>query len=172
MNTTLTFEWDLPQGLGPENIVDYYVIYILPEPLSHPIMNVVSDPPWNVTLQHNVKYSTNITAVNCAGQSETFTYSDIEYSKYCLKPCTCTTVIKFTLLVNCNTPVAPVNGSLRTYLHTREGATVTYQCNDGFRPSRVFTSVCTNTTEWIPPPHLHICSFVTGEALHLHTILQ
>ena len=86
MNTTLTFEWDLPQGLGTENIVDYYVIYIFPEPLSHPIMNVVSDPPWNVTLQHNVKYSTNITAVNCAGQSETFTYSDIEYSKFCLKP--------------------------------------------------------------------------------------
>ena len=78
---TVTFEWDPPQGMGPEVIVDYYWIFISPRPLSHPISNFVYSSPWNVTVDYNTIYSANITAVNCAGQSGTFVLPDSEYSK-------------------------------------------------------------------------------------------
>lgn len=76
--TTVTLEWDPPQGSGQEAIVDNYTISVFPRPLSHPSINVVMYPPWNVTLDHSRVYSINITAVNCAG-GETL---EVEYSKY------------------------------------------------------------------------------------------
>lgn len=81
MDTTLIFDWDPPQGLGPEAIVDDYVISISPSPLSHPGTDVVSSPPWNVTLDHNTLYTINITAMNCAGEGDTFIAAEIEYRK-------------------------------------------------------------------------------------------
>ncbi len=42
---------------------------------------------------------------------------------------------------------------------------VTYQCNEGFRPSVVMTSVCTDTAKWIPIPEEHDCIFVTGKGV-------
>ena len=80
-NNTITFDWDPPQGVGPEAIVDYYVIAISPAPLSHPILNNVSSSPWNVTVAYNTGYSVNITAVNCAGRSGTFVLADFIYGK-------------------------------------------------------------------------------------------
>ena len=80
-STTLTFEWDPPLGSGPEAVVDNYTISISPAPLSHPSTNVVPSSPWNVTLAHNIPYTINITSVNCAGESDRFTFPDIEYSK-------------------------------------------------------------------------------------------
>ena len=53
---TVTFEWDEPRGIGPELIVDYFLISITPQPRSHPILNNVSSSPWNVTLDFNVAY--------------------------------------------------------------------------------------------------------------------
>ena len=47
-------------------------------------------------------------------------------------------------------------------MHTRSGATVAFWCNEGFRPSQVMNSTCTNVTDWIPQPQLHICTLVTG----------
>ena len=67
------------------------------------------------------------------------------------------------IAVNCLNPSTPGNGSLGNYTHTREGATVTYQCNDGFRPSQQMTSYCLRTGNWTPPPELHVCTLVTGE---------
>ena len=64
--------------------------------------------------------------------------------------------------VNCGPPMPPMNGTLISYLHTREGATVSFYCNKGFRPSSIVTSTCTNTTLWIPQPHEHGCVFVDG----------
>ena len=78
-DTTLTLEWDPPQGSGPEAIVDSYTISISPDPLSHPGVNMNLSSPWNVTLAHNTTYSIGITAVNCAGESDNFTLPDIEY---------------------------------------------------------------------------------------------
>ena len=66
-------------------------------------------------------------------------------------------------VVNCGVPIPPTNGSLGNYNHTREGSTLTFYCNDGFRPSAIMTSTCTNTTLWIPPPHQLECVFVVGK---------
>lgn len=81
VNTTITFEWDPPQGSGPEAVVDYYVITISPSPLSHPGTNMVESPPWNVTLSYNVEHTVNITAVNCAGNGDTFVLSNVRFGK-------------------------------------------------------------------------------------------
>ena len=81
MNTTLTFEWDSPQGIGPETIVDNYTITISPSPPLQPNKYRVMQPPWIVTLTHNTIYSINITAANCAGESAAFEFSEIEYGK-------------------------------------------------------------------------------------------
>ena len=64
--------------------------------------------------------------------------------------------------MNCGVPGAPVNGSLGSYPHTREGASVTYQCDVGFRPSIVFTAVCGSNKVWMLNPADHVCTFVDG----------
>ncbi len=75
------FEWDPPDGSGPETDIDNYIITVNPTPVSHPISNVVLSSPWNVTLSYNVIYTATIIAVNCAGESGTFTLPGIEYGK-------------------------------------------------------------------------------------------
>lgn len=77
METTVTLDWDPPQGSGPESIIDNYTISILPLPPYQPNIVLVDSPPWNVTLTHNEDYTVNLTAVNCAGESETVTISSI-----------------------------------------------------------------------------------------------
>ena len=74
-NQTLTLEWDLPQDMVR---VDYYIVTVTPQPLSHPISNEVMSPPWNVTVEFNIIYISTITAVNCAGPSGTFTLTGVE----------------------------------------------------------------------------------------------
>ena len=81
-NNTVTLDWDPPQGMGPELVVDYYRIIISPAPLSHTMINLVESSPWNVTLDYNVIYMANITAINCAGETEAFLLTNIEYSEY------------------------------------------------------------------------------------------
>ena len=81
-NNTVTFEWDPPQGMGPELVVDNYRIIISPAPLSHTMINLVESSPWNVTLDYNVIYTANITAINCAGESEVFSLPNIQYSEH------------------------------------------------------------------------------------------
>lgn len=84
LETTVTFEWDPPQGSGPEAVVDNYTISISPRPLSHPCTNVVHGVQslvWSATLAHNTMYTLNITAVNCEGQSDPYNFPQIEYGK-------------------------------------------------------------------------------------------
>ena len=83
-NVTVTFVWDPPQGMGPEVIVDYYLVSISPRPLSHPIVNRVYSSPWNVTVDYNTVYTANITAVNCVGQSANV--SSLQHIRYLGKP--------------------------------------------------------------------------------------
>lgn len=81
--TTLSFYWDYPpQGIGPETVVENYTISISSSPLFNLSTYVVQSPPWNVTLAHNEIHSINITAVNCIGDSGTFIFPTIEYSKF------------------------------------------------------------------------------------------
>lgn len=69
MNVIVTFEWDPLQGMGPEFVVDYYRITVSSASLSHPIINLVNLTIWNVTLNYNIIYRANISAINCAGES-------------------------------------------------------------------------------------------------------
>ena len=81
-NLKVTFEWDEPQGSGPEAIVDNYTIIISPSPLFPYEVNVLPNSPlaFYVTLNYNTEYTATITAQNCAGDSETLLYpSRIEY---------------------------------------------------------------------------------------------
>ena len=81
LETTVTLDWDRAQGSGPEAIVDHYIISISPAPPNQLAINMVSLPPWNVTLEHNVLYTGNITAVNCAGGSMPSMLPNIEFGK-------------------------------------------------------------------------------------------
>ncbi len=56
----------------------------------------------------------------------------------------------------------PLNGYLGNYSHVGEGATVTYQCSNGYRPSVILTTVCTSSNLWIPAPEAHSCTLVIG----------
>ena len=83
-NVTITFQWEPPQGGGPQTVVDYYLLSVYPQPLSQPIIANISRTlnSWNVTMQYNTRYSADITAVNCAGSSEaTDLPIDVEFSK-------------------------------------------------------------------------------------------
>ncbi len=75
-NLTVTFEWDGPQGGGPQAIVDNYIIIITPMPLHPSYVTVLPNTPLtlDVTLNYNTTYTATITAENCAGMSETFVY--------------------------------------------------------------------------------------------------
>lgn len=86
LNTTLTFDWDPPQGSGLETIVDSYTIAISSRSQSNHTYDtiVVESHPVNVTLNHNMVHSINITAENCAGQSDAYIHFDIEYGKFSL----------------------------------------------------------------------------------------
>ena len=81
LNITVSFGWDLPQGSGPEAIVDYYVMSIMPEPLSHPVMNTVNSRSLSITMEYNTMYRTGLIAVNCAGDSGPFELTLPGFSK-------------------------------------------------------------------------------------------
>ena len=70
--------------------------------------------------------------------------------------------------MNCGDPVAPTNGSLGNFPHTRVGANLTYQCDEGFRPSVPFNSTCDSSAMWIPDPADHKCTFVSGTEMSIH----
>ena len=77
------FEWDKPQGSGPQAIVDYYTITISPSPLYPSNVTVLPSTSLalNVTLGYNILYRATISAENCAGESEIFVFPRlIEYS--------------------------------------------------------------------------------------------
>lgn len=67
-------------------------------------------------------------------------------------------------IVNCGVPDPPINGALMSYSHTRVGGTVTYRCDESFRPSDSRSSVCNYLGLWIPRPYDHNCTSVIGEA--------
>ena len=80
--TIVTLGWDpIPQGNGPEAIVDNYTIYISPSPMYEDGIIMTDSPPLSVTLAHSVSYSVSIIASNCAGESDNQTIP-IKIGKY------------------------------------------------------------------------------------------
>ena len=66
-------------------------------------------------------------------------------------------------LVDCGVPVPPNNGSLGSYTNTREGTSVTFRCNEGFRPSVPMIATCMRNAMWYPAPDGHDCILVIGK---------
>ncbi len=82
MATTVTLGWDPPQGSGPQTIVDNYTISISPVSPYQLERILISSSPWNITLQHNEVYSINLTAMNCAGESELAILFGVGFSEF------------------------------------------------------------------------------------------
>ena len=80
---TVTFEWDEPQGSGPEAIVDNYTVTITPMPLFPLEVNVLPNSvlSLNARLNYNTTYMVSIIAENCAGESDIFLHPVIEYGE-------------------------------------------------------------------------------------------
>ena len=55
-------------------------------------------------------------------------------------------------LVDCGQPEFPSNGVVSAVSSTTEGATVTFQCEEGLFPSDTITSTCSSTGLWTPNP--------------------
>ena len=81
MKTAVTLDWNPAQGSGPEAIVDNYTISISPDPPYYSSPILAHSPPRNVTLDHNVVYTIDLVAINCAGESEQFNLSNIQYGR-------------------------------------------------------------------------------------------
>ena len=80
-NITVTFEWDPPQGNGPEVTVDSYEISVTPSPLFHSTPITINSTVWNATLNFNTVYVATIISINCAGAGKPLTLQNIEFSK-------------------------------------------------------------------------------------------
>ena len=59
--------------------------------------------------------------------------------------------------VDCGPPVAPRNGTLKTYTSTTEGSEVFYSCDPGLVPEGRMRAVCTESG-WSPNPGDVSCS--------------
>ena len=84
-NITVTFEWDPPQGNGPEVTVDSYEISVTPSPLSHSTPITINSTIWNTTLNFNIAYVATIISINCAGAGKPLTLQNIGFSKFLLR---------------------------------------------------------------------------------------
>ncbi len=60
---------------------------------------------------------------------------------------------------DCGSPVPPTNGKIGGHSNTSEGASVTFQCNDGYFPSTERTSICTRDG-WSPIPVNSNCTLL------------
>ena len=77
------------------------------------------------------------------------------------------------ILIDCGFPVPPTcNGNIGGHSNSSEGASVTFQCNDGYFPSTERTSICTGDG-WSPLPADNNCTLLecapTGK--HMLTII-
>ncbi len=163
-NVTVTLVWKEPEGSGPETVVENYRISIYPASLAYPNSDVLtSSPSLSITVNYTQLYTVNLTAINCEGESADFASLSFEYGKHTgINASASHSTTSLLCIVNCGIPMSPINGSVDSPDHTREGASVNYRCDDGFRPSVNFTSTCENTTRWTPDPKDHNCTFVTG----------
>ena len=82
-NVFVNTEWDLPQGSGPESVVDIYNITITTIPISDPISNLIQFTGYIVFANYNVEYTITLFAMNCAGESSPTTIN-FEFGEFSL----------------------------------------------------------------------------------------
>ena len=76
-------EWDLPQGSGPEDVMDSYNITITTIPISEPISNLTQFTEFSLSVNYNVEYTITLFAMNCAGESSPTTIN-LEFGEFSL----------------------------------------------------------------------------------------
>ena len=76
----------------------------------------------------------------------------------------------YSSVVNCRAPSPPADGSIDPYTSTVQGARVTFQCDEGFSPSGLMTSVCQAGGNWEPDPATTVCSTSGIIMIHIASI--
>ena len=71
--------WEWPSGDGPENVVDNYEVVIMPRPLFPSHFTLIHFTYLRVIMNLNVKYEVMVTAINCAGRSNTLVKGNIKF---------------------------------------------------------------------------------------------
>ena len=71
-------------------------------------------------------------------------------------------IINILNLVDCGIPIPPINGSIISYNGTKVGNSVTFKCDEGYRPSAVISGTCRLDSMWDPIPERHNCTFIYG----------
>ena len=82
---------------------------------------------------------------------------------------------EITVVGDCAPPTPPLHGWLGKYKSTSLHSTVTFQCDFGWSPSQLFTTICMSTDrlEWVPDPANHTCSGMLSLALsELFVVIQ
>ena len=70
--STLTFNWNIPEGPDFGAVIDHTTIHVIPRPPYQKSIKRVEHPPWNITLEHNIRYTISAVFENCAGMSDVF----------------------------------------------------------------------------------------------------
>ena len=79
-NITLTLDWNKSKA---DNIVDVYIITIIPIPQTHSNISIFTlFHPINVTVNYNVEYTLSITSVNCVGEGPPTQLSHVILGKH------------------------------------------------------------------------------------------
>ena len=79
LNVTVQFEWNEPQGAGPQTVVDSYNVTITSSSSTENFLLSNQTFALNFTLNYNTNYTATISAENCIGVSEVFVHPRIEY---------------------------------------------------------------------------------------------
>ena len=82
-NVFVNTEWDLPQGSGPEDVLNSYNITITTIPISDPISNLTQFTEFSLSANYNVEYTITLFAMNCAGESSPTTIN-FEFGEFSL----------------------------------------------------------------------------------------
>ena len=82
-NVFVNTEWDLPQGSGPEDVLNSYNITITTIPISDPISNLTQFTEFSLSANYNVEYTITLFAMKCAGESSPTTIN-FEFGEFSL----------------------------------------------------------------------------------------
>ena len=81
-NVTVFFEWTSPMGEGSAYAVESYIFSVSSASnADYYAANNISTSSTNTILEYNMDYEVFVTSVNCAGQSEPLSITNIHFGK-------------------------------------------------------------------------------------------
>ena len=66
-------------------------------------------------------------------------------------------------IVDCGIPRAPMNSTIINYSGTKVGDIVTFECDEGYRPSAKINGTCQMDSMWDPSPEIYNCTLIYGK---------